>query len=75
MAEVDLVVKMLSDLNVRNSSEHKSINDHLAMLNGSAAKIKKSNFMIKGILMGVAGTLLILGFMPERLWEVIKNAI
>jgi hypothetical protein len=71
--EVNIKEKISDFCNI-NSSDHKSINTHLSELNGSVKKIKRQQLILRGILIGVVGTLAVLGLLPERLWNLIKSA-
>lgn len=84
MANQDLIVKMISDLKTdfksnlqdlkkENSNAHKGIANRLDTLNGNVACIKRKQFRLRYILMGVAGTLAILGLIPDRLWDLLKS--
>lgn len=78
-----LIVQMIKDLRDENTRSHEEIkkdnmggyekiNTRLDITNGNIKKIKKRQLYLRGILIGITITLFVLGFLPQRLYDLIK---
>lgn len=75
----DMLIGMINDLKddfksfcADNKGDHEHIIARQDATNGSIGKLKKNQLVLRGIGVGVIITLFILGFMPDRLWELFK---
>ena len=75
----NMIIEMMNDLKddfksfcADNTKAHEEIIRRQDATNGSIAKLKRSQLVLRGVGVGVIITLVILGFMPERLWEIFK---
>lgn len=77
--ETVLIAQMLkdlkNDLNVfkeENYEQHRNIIERQDKTNSSIAKLKKSQLFLRGVLIGIIIILFLLGFLPPRIWELLK---
>ena len=73
---IGMINELKQDLHTfcnENRKGHDEIIIRQDKTNGSIAKLKKSQLLLRGIAFGIIGTLMILGFLPERLWEILKS--
>ena len=73
MENTELIIDRIKDFKDDNTIQHNQINNHLKTLNNSVAKIKRSQLLLRGIGIGVVGVLLLLGFLPQRVFDLIKS--
>ena len=75
----NMIIEMMNDLKddfklfcANNQKSHDEIIARQDKTNGSIGKLKTNQLILRGISIGVIITLVILGFMPDRLWELFK---
>ena len=76
----DLIIEMIKEFKADfktyvkdNQGQHKSIIERQDKTNGSVAKIKKGQLILWTVFATVFGVLAVLGFIPERLFNIISG--
>ena len=68
-----IIITMIKDLKQDNATEHKEIINRQDITNGNISKLKTRQLLLRGILIGVGSVLLVLGFLPERIYLLLKS--
>lgn len=78
---LDLVVNIMNDLKKdlcdfknQNENQHHEIIARQDHTNGKLAELKKSQLILRGILIGAGAVLFAMGIMPQRLYDMLKLA-
>ena len=78
--KINMLVSMINELKLdfrtfceENRQCHEEIIGRQDKTNGSIALLKKNQLILRGVAVGVIATLLVLGFMPDRLYQLIKT--
>lgn len=73
MDEENLIVGMIKDLKKDNAKEHAEIIKRQDITNGNILKLKTKQILLRGVLIGIGLVLLMIGFLPERIYILLKG--